>query len=81
MTYFVIFIAHQYTLCTNILSSRLILTNLDIILFLIHFKGLMDPCYAVDFIIKVVGNGVNEGFCKTGDSLHVVREYDNAHGR
>jgi hypothetical protein len=64
----------------NLSSSRLILTNLDTIYFLIHFKELIDPIYSVEFMIKVVGNGVNDGICKTGDTLHVIREYDNADG-
>ena len=35
----------------------------------------------VQFTFKVVGNGVNDGSCKLGDSLSVIREYNNAHGR
>ena len=40
----------------------------------------MEPIYTVEFAVKVVGNGVNNGRCISGDSLHFVREYDNAHG-
>ena len=70
----------RYESLKNLSSSRLILTNPDTIYFLIHFKGLIEPIYSVEFIIKVVGNGVNDGICITGDTLHVIREYDNAHG-
>ena len=41
----------------------------------------MEPIYDVEFIIMVVGNGVNEGSCRLGDTLRVIREYDNPYGR
>ena len=41
----------------------------------------MEPIYTVEFAVKVVCNGVNNGSCKSGDILHVILEYDNAHGR
>ena len=39
------------------------------------------PFLVVQFTVKVVGNGVNEGSCQSGDTLFLIREYDNAHGR
>ena len=41
----------------------------------------MEFVFNVEFVFKVVGNGVNEGSCKFGDNLILIREYDNAHGR